>query len=151
MVRLYWLGDVLDSTPIATYTAIFMQIGQLFRKISTDKLFRTDRHTDRQTHTHTRQAKNQFSWRFSVSKDRKCAQLNFEFLTVSQYFHSFYEHGSKRLMKIFFGTNKLNSIQTPVIMELRCLKTLLCCKVQLQPRPIISQQSFLYSFFPLKQ
>ena len=54
MVRLYWLGDVLDSTPIATYTAIFMQIGQPFRKISTDKLFRTDRQTDRQTHTHVK-------------------------------------------------------------------------------------------------
>ena len=58
MVRLYWLGEVLDSTPIATYTAIFIQIGQLFRKISTDKLFRTHRQRDRQTHT--RQAKNQF-------------------------------------------------------------------------------------------
>ena len=64
MVRLYWLGEVLDSTPIATYTAIFIQIGQLFRKISTDKLFRTDRHRQ----THTRQAKNQFSWRFSVRR-----------------------------------------------------------------------------------
>jgi len=48
MVRLYCLGEVLDLTPIATYTVIFIQIGQLFRKISTDKLFRTDRHTDRQ-------------------------------------------------------------------------------------------------------
>jgi len=52
MVRLYWLGDVLDSTPIATYTPIFMQIGLLFRKISTDKLFRTHRRTD--THTHVK-------------------------------------------------------------------------------------------------
>jgi len=50
MVRLYWLGEVLDSTPIATYTVIFIQIGQPFRKISTDKLFRTDRQTDRHTH-----------------------------------------------------------------------------------------------------
>jgi len=47
MVRLYWLGEVLDSTPMATYTVILIQIGQLFRKISTDKLFRT---TDRHTH-----------------------------------------------------------------------------------------------------
>ena len=56
MVRLYWLGEVLDSTPIATYTVIFIQIGQPFRKISTDKLFRThrqtDTHTDRHTNTH---------------------------------------------------------------------------------------------------
>ena len=41
MVLLYWLGEVLDSTPIATYTVIFIQIGQLFRKISSDKLLRT--------------------------------------------------------------------------------------------------------------
>jgi len=101
MVRLYWLGEVLDSTPVATYTVIFIQIGQLFRKISTDKLFRTDRQTDRQTDTHTRQAKNQFSWRFSVSRVRKCAYLNFEFLTVFQYFHSFYEHGSKMSVKFY--------------------------------------------------
>ena len=40
---------------------------------------------------------NQFSWRFSLSIVRKSAQLNFEFLAVFQYFHSFYEHGSKRL------------------------------------------------------
>ena len=101
MVRLYWLGEILDSTPIATYTVILIQIGQLFRKISSDKLFRTprqtdrqtdrqadrqtdrqaDRQTDRQTHTHTharararlRQPKIQFSWRFSVSRVRKCA------------------------------------------------------------------------------
>ena len=53
MVRLYWLGEVLDSTPIATYTVIFIQIGQLFRKISTDKLFRTHTQTDRQTDRHT--------------------------------------------------------------------------------------------------
>ena len=55
MVRLYWLGEVLDSTRIATYTVIFIQIGQPFRKISTDKLFRThtDRQADRQTLTHT--------------------------------------------------------------------------------------------------
>jgi len=52
MVQLYWLGEVLDSTPIATYTVIFMQIGQPFRKIPTDKLFRTHRQTD--THTHVR-------------------------------------------------------------------------------------------------
>jgi len=70
MVRLSWLGEVLDSTPIATYTAIFIQIGQLFRKISPDKLFRTDRQT------HIRQAKNQFSWRFRVSSQEMClAQL----------------------------------------------------------------------------
>jgi len=50
MVRLYWLGEVLDSTAIATYTASFIQIGQVFRKISTDKLFRTDR----ETHTHVK-------------------------------------------------------------------------------------------------
>jgi len=43
-----------------------------------------------------KQAKNQFSWRFGVSKVRKCAYLNFEFLTVFQYFHSFYGHGSKK-------------------------------------------------------
>ena len=60
MVRLYWLGEVLDSTPIASYTVIFIQIGQPFRKISTDKLFCTDRQTrqidktDRQTHTHVK-------------------------------------------------------------------------------------------------
>jgi len=48
MVRLFWLGEVPDSTPIATYTVIFNQIGQLFRKISTDKLFHTDRHTHTQ-------------------------------------------------------------------------------------------------------
>ena len=42
LVRLYCLGEVFDSTPIATYTKIFIQIGQLIRKISTDKLFRTD-------------------------------------------------------------------------------------------------------------
>jgi len=56
LVRLYWLGEVLASTPIATYTVIyFIQIGQLFRKICTDKLFRTqtDRQTHRQTHRHT--------------------------------------------------------------------------------------------------
>jgi len=52
MVRLYWLGDVLDSTPIATYTAIFMQIGQLFRKISTETFSHTQ--TDRHTHTHVK-------------------------------------------------------------------------------------------------
>jgi len=45
MLLLYWLGEVLDSTPIATYTVIFIRIGQLFRKISTDKLFRTHRQT----------------------------------------------------------------------------------------------------------
>ena len=53
MVRLFWLGEVPDSTPIATYTVIFIQIGQLFRKISTDKLFRTDRQLDRHRQTHT--------------------------------------------------------------------------------------------------
>jgi len=68
MVRLYWLEEILDSTPIANYTVNFIQIGQLFRKISTDKLFRTQR----QTHT-TRQAKNQFSWRFSISRVRRCS------------------------------------------------------------------------------
>jgi len=106
MVRLYWLGEVLDSTPIATYTVIFIQICQLFRKISTDIFFRTYRQTDRHTHTHThtpshthththtRQAENQFSWRFSVGRVRKCAKL--KFLTVFQYFHSFYERGSKQ-------------------------------------------------------
>jgi len=76
---------------VATYTEIFIQIGQLFRNISTDKLFA---HTDRQAHT--RPAKNQFSWRFSVSGVRKCVKLNVEFLTVFQSFHSFYEHGSKK-------------------------------------------------------
>ena len=54
MVRLYWLGEILDSTPIATYTVIFIEIGVLLRKISTDKLFRTDRQTDRHTHTHVK-------------------------------------------------------------------------------------------------
>ena len=73
MVRLYWQGDVFDSRPIATYTEIFIQIGQLVRKIFTDKLFRTDRHTH--THTHTRQAKNQFSSRFSESQEMCLAQL----------------------------------------------------------------------------
>ena len=47
MARLYWSGEVLASTPIATYTVIFIQIGQPFRKISTDKLFRTHRQPDR--------------------------------------------------------------------------------------------------------
>ena len=45
MVRSYWLGEVLDSTPMTTYTVIFIKIVQLSRKISTDKLFRTYRHT----------------------------------------------------------------------------------------------------------
>jgi len=68
MVRLYWLEGVLDSTPIATHTVIFIQIGQLFRKISTDKLFRR--------HRQTRQAKKQFSSRFSVTSQEIClAQL----------------------------------------------------------------------------
>jgi len=53
LVRLYWQGEVFDSTPIATYTEIFMQISQLVRKISTDKLFRSDRQTHTYTHTHT--------------------------------------------------------------------------------------------------
>ena len=70
MVPLYWLGEVLDSTPIATYTVIFIQIGQLFLQISTDKLFA---HAHRHPDTHTRQAKNQFSLRFSVGRVRKCA------------------------------------------------------------------------------
>jgi len=38
-------GKVFDSRPIATYTEIFIQIDKLVRKISTDKPFRTDRHT----------------------------------------------------------------------------------------------------------
>jgi len=72
MVRLYWLGEFLNSTPIATYTVILIQIGQLFRKLLTDKIFRTHRLTD----THTRQAKNQFSLRFSDSSQEMClAQL----------------------------------------------------------------------------
>jgi len=50
MVRLYWLGEVLDSTPIATYAVIFIQIGHPFRKISTDKRFRKHR----QTHKHVK-------------------------------------------------------------------------------------------------
>ena len=88
MVRLYWLGEVLDSPPIATYSAIFIQIGQLFRMISTDKLFRTHRQT------HTCQAKNQFSWRFSASSQEMClAQLRiFDGIPI---LHSFYEHGRK--------------------------------------------------------
>ena len=49
LVRLHWLGEVFDSTPIAKYTGIFIQICQLIRKTSTDKLFRSDRQTD--THT----------------------------------------------------------------------------------------------------
>ena len=53
LVRLYWLGEVFDSRPIATYNEIFIQIGQLVRKIFTDKLFRTDRQTDRRTDRHT--------------------------------------------------------------------------------------------------
>jgi len=45
LVRLFWLGEVRDSRPIATYTEIFIKISLLVRKISTDKLPRTDRHT----------------------------------------------------------------------------------------------------------
>jgi len=36
---------VFDSRSIATYTEIFIQIGKLVRKISTDKPFCTDTHT----------------------------------------------------------------------------------------------------------
>ena len=43
--RLYWLVEVLDSRQIATYAEIFIEIGQLVRKISTDKPSHTDRHT----------------------------------------------------------------------------------------------------------
>jgi len=66
---MYWLGEVLHSTPIATYPVICIKIGQLFRKISTDKLFRTDRqaHTHRQTHV---KLKNSFL-SVSVSRVRK--------------------------------------------------------------------------------
>jgi len=137
MVRLYWLGEVLDSTRIATYTVIFIQIGQPFRKISTDKLFRThtDRQADRQTdththrhshthththphaHTHTRQAKNQFSWRFSVSRVRKCAELNLDFLTVFQYFHSFYEHGSKKRHGLHYTKVRMENLHVNGIMN----------------------------------
>jgi len=41
----------------------------------TDRQIQTDTQTDTplQTHTHTRQAKNHFSWRSSVSRVRKCA------------------------------------------------------------------------------
>jgi len=63
--------EVLDLTPIATYTVIFIQSGQLFRKISTGKLFRTHRQVG--THRDTRQAKKQFFWRFSVISVRQCA------------------------------------------------------------------------------
>jgi len=45
LVRFFWLGEVLDSKPSATYTEIFIQIDQRVRKITTDKLFRTDTHT----------------------------------------------------------------------------------------------------------
>ena len=38
-------GGDLDSTAIATYTVVFIQISQPFRKILTDKLFRTNRRT----------------------------------------------------------------------------------------------------------
>jgi len=61
--------DVLDSRRIVTYTEIVIQIGRLVRKISADKLFRT------QTDTLTCQAKNYFSWHFSVSRVTKCALL----------------------------------------------------------------------------
>jgi len=47
------LRGVLNLTPIATYTVIFIQIGQFFRKISTDNFLRTDRQKDRQAHRHT--------------------------------------------------------------------------------------------------
>jgi len=40
------LGEILDSRPMSTYTEIFIQIGKLVRKISTDKLFaETDLYT----------------------------------------------------------------------------------------------------------
>jgi len=106
LVRLYPPGNVLHPRLIATYTKVFVY--QLVRKISTDKLFRTqkDRHThrDKQTHshTHTCQAKNEFSWSLSsVSRTRKCAYIvsstsDFHRL-VFQYFHSFYEHGNNRM------------------------------------------------------
>jgi len=92
MIRLYWLGEVLDSTLIATQTVIFIHIGQLFRKISTDKLFRTGRQT--QTHTHVKLKTSFLGVSVLVESGN---ELNFEFLTVFQYFHSFYEHGSKKL------------------------------------------------------
>jgi len=60
----------------------------------------TSRDRQTETHTDTRQAKNPFSWRLSVSSQKMCsALLNFEFLTVFQYFHSFYEHESKSTFK----------------------------------------------------
>jgi len=46
LVQLQCLGKVLDSRQIATYTEIFIQIGRLGCKISTDKLFRTHMQTD---------------------------------------------------------------------------------------------------------
>ena len=80
MVRLYWLGEVLDSTPIATYTVIFIQIGQPFRKISTDKLFRTHRQTDR--HTHVKLKTSFLDVSVLVESVMCLQQLNFEFWTV---------------------------------------------------------------------
>ena len=42
LVRLYLLVEVLDWRPIATCTETFVQIGDFVRKISTNKLFRTN-------------------------------------------------------------------------------------------------------------
>jgi len=33
LVKFYWQGEVFDSRPIETYTEIFIQIGELVRKI----------------------------------------------------------------------------------------------------------------------
>ena len=86
----------LQHTPKFSFKSVY-----LFVRYSLANFFaQTDRGTDR--HTHTRQAKNQFSLRFSVSRVRKCAKLNFELLTVFQYFHSFYEHRSKNRVPRYF-------------------------------------------------
>jgi len=45
MARLYSLGEVLDSRLIATYTEIFIQIGQPVRKILTNFFAQTDGRT----------------------------------------------------------------------------------------------------------
>jgi len=47
LVRLYWLDEVFDSTPITTYTEIFIQIGQFFRRYPLTNFFA-------QTHTHVK-------------------------------------------------------------------------------------------------
>ena len=84
------------------------------------RLFRPGRAragSDRLLHeseTHTRQAKKQFSWHFTVSGVRKCAKLNFEFLTVFQYFHSFYEHGSNTLLNTF---SPIRTFETPISLK----------------------------------